>query len=94
MDGVSYNCWHVKTEEIQQADPAVCEGSWLLRLLFPSKAITSVLGTGCQQNCYSLGEGTLEIDGRQAGGKTSLLLCSHLLVLPFRDPVATSLFHV
>lgn len=31
MDGVSYNCWHVKTEEIQQANPAVCEGSWLLR---------------------------------------------------------------
>lgn len=31
MDGVSYNCWHVKTEETQQADPAVCEGSWLLQ---------------------------------------------------------------
>lgn len=31
MDGVSYNCWHVKTEEIRQANPAVCEGSWLLQ---------------------------------------------------------------
>lgn len=51
-------------------------------------------GLGASKTVTVLGEGTLEIDGRQAGGKTSLLLCSHLLVLPYRDPVATSLFHV
>lgn len=48
-------------------------------LLFPSKAITSVLETGCQKDCRRLlGEGTLKMDGREAGSKRSLLLGSHL----------------
>lgn len=30
MDGVSYNCWHLRTEEIQQFNPGVfVELSWL-----------------------------------------------------------------
>lgn len=56
------------------------------RLLFPSKAIISVLETDCQSPkpcCRILGKGTLEMDGREVGSKRSLLLGNHLVL--FQD---------
>ena len=58
MDGVSYNCWHLKTEEIQQFKTEVfVELSPLENLPFPSKSnYPCVLNMGLSpyQKCYPI----------------------------------------
>lgn len=46
MDGVSYNCWHLKTEETQQFNTGVLVELRMTTFYFLPKAITFCPRTG------------------------------------------------